>query len=101
MDSVGQLNCDIAVVGGGPAGIAAAVTAAESNQKVVLIDDNPRPGGQIWRHGPSAGQSKNATHWIERLNRSQTQVVAGARVFHADEGVLHAETNESLLQLRY
>ncbi|HXT76448.1 MAG TPA: FAD-dependent oxidoreductase, partial [Candidatus Eisenbacteria bacterium] len=51
MDKIAQVQCDIAVVGGGPAGIAAAVTVAESGGKVVVIDDNARAGGQIWRGG--------------------------------------------------
>jgi flavin-dependent dehydrogenase len=56
VDSIAQLNFDVAVVGGGPAGIAAAVTAAESGRSVGLIDDNLRPGGQIWRQGIEGSQ---------------------------------------------
>jgi thioredoxin reductase len=40
----------IAIIGAGPAGLAAAMTAAESNEQVVVIDSAPRPGGQYWRH---------------------------------------------------
>lgn len=43
-------SCDIAVIGAGPAGMAAARTAAGSGCKVVLLDDQPMPGGQIWRN---------------------------------------------------
>ncbi|MEO0080233.1 MAG: NAD(P)/FAD-dependent oxidoreductase [candidate division WOR-3 bacterium] len=38
---------DIAVVGGGPAGLSAATTAARLGAQVTLIDDNPRLGGQL------------------------------------------------------
>lgn len=41
---------DLAVVGAGPAGLAAAVTAAEHGLRVVLVDGAARPGGQYWRH---------------------------------------------------
>lgn len=41
---------DVAVVGGGPAGISAAVTAAENGLRVVVIDAAPQLGGQYWRH---------------------------------------------------
>ena len=37
------------VIGGGPAGLAAAWAAAQSGQAVTLLDDNPALGGQIWR----------------------------------------------------
>ena len=40
---------DVLVVGGGPAGIAAACCAAEAGSRVALADDNPALGGQIWR----------------------------------------------------
>jgi NADP-dependent aldehyde dehydrogenase len=41
---------DLAVVGAGPAGLAAAATAAEAGLTVVVIDSNSQPGGQYWRH---------------------------------------------------
>ncbi|MCB9957563.1 MAG: FAD-dependent oxidoreductase [Rhodospirillaceae bacterium] len=41
--------CDLIVVGAGPAGLAAAATAAEAGLQVVLLDEQPRPGGQIYR----------------------------------------------------
>ncbi len=40
---------DVAVVGGGPAGMAAAVAARRAGASVVLIDEYAAPGGQIWR----------------------------------------------------
>src|ERR1700722_16993871 len=40
---------DIAIVGAGPAGIAAAQAARKSTDSVIVIDDNHSPGGQIWR----------------------------------------------------
>lgn len=41
---------DLAVVGAGPAGLAAAVAAAEHGLRVALIDAGQQPGGQFWRH---------------------------------------------------
>jgi sarcosine oxidase, subunit alpha len=38
---------DVAIVGGGPAGLCAAIAAAKLGAKVVLIDDNDRLGGQL------------------------------------------------------
>ena len=41
---------EVAVVGAGPAGLAAAIHAADSGLTVVLIDAGQQPGGQFWRH---------------------------------------------------
>ncbi|MBO4210451.1 FAD-dependent oxidoreductase, partial [Micromonospora echinofusca] len=38
------------MVGAGPAGLAAAVGAAQAGCRVALLDAAPRPGGQYWRH---------------------------------------------------
>ena len=44
------LNTDLAVVGGGPAGISAALAAAETGVDVVLVDDQPALGGHLRLH---------------------------------------------------
>jgi NADPH-dependent 2,4-dienoyl-CoA reductase/sulfur reductase-like enzyme len=40
---------EVAIVGGGPAGLAAAIEAAKAGAKVLLIDENARPGGQLFK----------------------------------------------------
>jgi NADPH-dependent 2,4-dienoyl-CoA reductase/sulfur reductase-like enzyme len=40
---------DLAIVGAGPAGLAAATTAAALGIDAVVLDENPSPGGQIYR----------------------------------------------------
>ncbi|WP_193170239.1 FAD-dependent oxidoreductase [Nisaea nitritireducens] len=40
---------DLAIIGAGPAGMSAASTAREAGLSVLLIDEQPEPGGQIWR----------------------------------------------------
>ncbi|ONN72733.1 NAD(P)/FAD-dependent oxidoreductase [Pseudomonas oryzihabitans] len=42
-------RCDLLIIGGGPAGLAAARAASGRGLNLVLLDDNPLPGGQIWR----------------------------------------------------
>ena len=43
---------DVAVLGAGPAGLAAAAAAHRAGARVTVIDAAPRPGGQFWRHRP-------------------------------------------------
>jgi D-hydroxyproline dehydrogenase subunit alpha len=69
---------DIVVIGAGPGGLAAAATAAEAGMKVCLIDDNPAPGGQIWRSGVK-GTSADATRWVSRLHAQGVEVRSGWR----------------------
>ena len=95
MDSVKHLRFDVAVVGAGPAGIAAALAAADSGMKIGLIDDNPAAGGQLWRGAQSAPQHSPARSWFDRLNKSAVQIARGARVFHAAKGELAAESDDS------
>ncbi len=51
-------DCDVAIVGAGPAGLSAAREAAALGCSVVLLDDNPRPGGQYLRQPPGAWQEE-------------------------------------------
>jgi len=40
---------ELAIVGAGPAGLSAAVEAAGAGVQVTLIDENPKPGGQLFK----------------------------------------------------
>ena len=40
---------DLVIIGAGPAGMAAARVAADHGLSVVVLDEQPRPGGQIYR----------------------------------------------------
>ena len=44
---------DIAVLGGGPAGMAAATEAARGGARVALLEESPAPGGQVYRAPPA------------------------------------------------
>lgn len=50
---------DLAVVGGGPAGQAAAEQAVRAGLRVAIIDEQPRMGGQILRQPPTAFRVAN------------------------------------------
>jgi D-hydroxyproline dehydrogenase subunit alpha len=92
---------DVLVVGGGPAGLAAAACAAECGLHVGLVDDNPALGGQIWR-GESGNAPSEAVVWYDRLHAAGTSVLCGTRVFHqAEPGALLAEGPDTLFELKY
>jgi NADPH-dependent 2,4-dienoyl-CoA reductase/sulfur reductase-like enzyme len=87
----------VLVIGAGPAGIAAAIAAAEAGLQVTVLDDNPSAGGQIWRRGTVAEGSRSDSgggakqRALDRLSRSGATVLPGMRVFDAQaSGVVDA-----------
>jgi len=103
MSKYSREQFDVLVVGGGPAGIAAAVRATETGARVGIVDENMAPGGQIWRSGPSEGKhSSEASSWLERLKASGVLQLCGKRVLHQpDAGVLMAEGLDDVYELSY
>ena len=79
-----SLRARVVVVGGGPAGLAAATTAAEAGSSVLLVDEAPAPGGQIWRPGCRSTLPASALHWTDRLHRSGARLVPEASVIDAE-----------------
>jgi hypothetical protein len=69
---------DVIVVGAGPAGLAAACRAAECGATVALLDDHPRPGGQIWR--AEAHPKGKAGRWLRLAGACSVGWIAGGRV---------------------
>ncbi len=97
-----DLQFEVLVVGAGPAGLAAAVGAAESRATVGLIDDNPQPGGQIWRGGPGGIPTEQAARWIRRAGVPNVRLLTRTRVVAApDAGRLIADTTSEPIELAY
>lgn len=70
-------HADIAVIGAGPAGLAAAATAASRGARVVLIDENPSTGGQIWR-GAAVGEH---ARWRDLAVRHNVHIHTSTTLF--------------------
>ncbi len=57
-------HCDVLIVGAGPAGLAAARTAAESGADVVVCDENPAPGGSLRAEPRATIDGQPASQWL-------------------------------------
>ncbi len=100
-----MIETEVLVIGAGPAGILAAATAAWHGRTVLLLDDNPAPGGQIWRDGIHASShKKNAARdtALQLLRDSGAELLTGWRAFDApDSGILRAASGSKAETLRY
>lgn len=86
----------VVVVGAGPAGLAAAQAAAGPGVTVTMLDDNPAPGGQVWRSGPQHRPSSWSRAARKNLVRSGVTVFNGCRVIGVREpGTLMLDSGSS------
>lgn len=44
-----MINTELLIIGGGPAGLAAAIAAGKHGVKAIVVDENPLPGGQLFK----------------------------------------------------
>ncbi|BEN39341.1 FAD/NAD(P)-binding oxidoreductase [Serratia nevei] len=98
-----NFDCEVLIVGAGPAGMAAALAAAESGGQVRMIDDNPHPGGQIWRDGPQVALSETANRYRQAIaTRENIALQSGCRlVAQCGAGRLAYEDAEGCGVIRY
>ncbi len=60
-----HVHCDVMIAGAGPAGIAAALAAGRSGARVILVDEQSEPGGQLL--GDTAHiDGAPAMEWVSR-----------------------------------
>lgn len=74
-------SCDLLIIGAGPAGLAAARAASGRGLNLVLLDDNPLPGGQIWRArvGQVAAEVGSLPADVTLLSGTRVAAVLGPR----------------------
>ena len=93
---------DVVVIGAGPAGLAAAATAAEADLSTLLLDENAGPGGQVWRAIASTPVTKRdhlgADYWagadlVQAVRTSGAEIIQRGTVWSLDR---HLEVGMSV-----
>jgi sarcosine oxidase subunit alpha len=59
-------HCDVLIVGAGPAGIAAALAAAETGARVILCDETPEFGGSLLTETQAVIDGQAALAWVQQ-----------------------------------
>lgn len=83
---------DLVVIGAGPAGLAAATSAAELGLQVLVLDEQASPGGQIYRSVEAPGVSvtllgadyASGRESVAAFRRAAVTLLSGASVWQAD-----------------
>lgn len=78
----------IAIIGAGPAGLAAAISIANKGQQVTVLDSQARGGGQYWRHIEEIygyRSSRSHKYLNEITTNSLITYISGAQVWSAEK----------------
>lgn len=96
-----EIVSEVLVIGAGPAGLAAAAAAADDGADVLVVDENPRPGGQIWRADRDVGVRSEAGELVTLATSLGARFLSGTAVFDAAGGrTLFAVNGHGPLALR-
>ncbi len=104
---------DLAIIGAGPAGLSAALMARAAGVPVTVIDENPLPGGQIFRQMPRGFRAlrpgalghtySKGQDLLEQVAGADVQVLSNTLVwgiFHPLTLALEREDEAEALQCR-
>jgi len=85
---------DIIIIGAGPAGLSAAVTASDYGLDVLVLDEQPSPGGQLYRNIERAEKDKmkilgpdysQGLVLVEKFRKSSADYLGNAIVWRIDQ----------------
>jgi sarcosine oxidase, subunit alpha len=89
-------HADVLVVGGGAAGLSAAIAAAEQGADVVLCDEGAEPGGRLLHEGGH----ERARELTARAREAGVEVLASAPALGAFDGLVPVWQGDTLHQVR-
>ena len=89
-------HCDVLVIGGGTAGLAAALRAAELGADVVLADDDVEPGGQLL----AEGRQDRAHDLMEQARAAGVEILSRAPALGYFDGLVPVWQGDTLHQIR-
>jgi sarcosine oxidase subunit alpha len=89
-------HCDVLVVGGGIAGLAAALRAAEAGADVVLCDEDSEPGGRLLAE---AG-TERARELAQRARAAGVEILSRAPALGFFDGLVPVWQDSTLHQIR-
>jgi len=95
------MTVELAIIGAGPAGMAAAVLAAELGVETALIDEQASPGGQIYRgiersrpNSPLGPDYLAGRDLVAALRANRVEYRPSTTLWHIDpDGTLYLESN--------
>lgn len=98
-------DADLIIVGAGPAGMAAAATATRHGARVLLLDEQPQAGGQIYRNVGTSGKTKpylgkdykSGDALVRALDTPNVTAEFGATVWRVEAGlrVVYSQCGQS------
>ena len=83
MPVIRDIECDVLVIGAGPAGIAASLAAASAKASVILVDDHHRPGGHLLAYPELIDEEYTGLAYC--TERAALLIEKGVRFFNENE----------------
>ena len=105
------MNSELVIIGAGPAGLSAAKEAAQLGVKVLVLDENDRPGGQLFTQTHKFFGSKEHSAGIrgfqigesllEDIKKLEVEIFLNATVYgiFPDKTIMFSVLNEKIQKI--